>query len=420
MKRFISALLILLLLNLTVFSVSAESAESVEMAVFTEASMTEEEFRNYSPAISMFSFYSPNQYHKNGYYYSLIQRKNVLGLAQKTYDSIINDLSNEPLSGTWSISIQTDLFKGMDLNDFADLKDTIFGEVLSGAWCFKYDNPSKCDRFTNEVESEMSYSYYPHNNTVATVAITVKLYVHPYFNSSLLIERDNKIDEIVAVANRKPSQYLALKYIHDTLNEMAEYDYDNVNASSSTESFLFDHSALGILAGIHKLISGKDTVQRKAVCEGYAKAFMEICKKLDDAPYVGLLTSKTHMWNIVLLDGKWYCVDLTWDDGKYGDIYDTYFLCGDPDIVDGSSTDHVPDGEYTEPPEYAESKYVFNPSKGDITFDGEINILDIIRFKKIYSGSLDKEFYTNADLDGNNVFNASDLAKLKIQVMKTK
>lgn len=419
MKRFISALLILLLLNLTVFSVSAESAESVEMGVFTEASMTEEEFRNYSPAISMFSFYSPNQYHKNGYYYSLIQRKNVLGLAQKTYDSIINDLSNEPLSGTWSISYETDMFNGMSTSEFLDLEDVILGEVWSGGWCFRYDNPSKCDRFTNGVSA--GYRYWRYSNyTIAKVEITVSLEVHPYFKENLLIERDNKIDEIVAAANRKPSQYLALKYIHDTLDEMAEYDYDNVNASDSSEYYLFDHSALGILAGIHKWISGKDTVQRKAVCEGYAKAFMEICKKLDDAPYVALLTSATHMWNIVLLDGKWYCVDLTWDDSKYGDIYDTYFLCGDPDIVDGSSTDHVPDGEYTEPPEYAESKYVFNPSKGDITFDGEINILDIIRFKKIFSGSLDKEFYTNADLDGNNVFNASDLAKLKIQVMKTK
>ena len=62
-------------------------------------------------------------------------------------------------------------------------------------------------------------------------------------------------------------------------------------------------------------------IDRKSVCEGYAKLFKYI---LDSVGIESVLVSGTamnsdgqsekHMWNYVNLEGIWYGVDCTWDD----------------------------------------------------------------------------------------------------------
>ena len=397
--------------------------------------MTESEFRSYRPEFSFYSdSFDSTLLHKNGYYYSYLEQRYAYnGLAKTAYDSIMNDLNNEPLSGQWIISFESNLFNGMTVSELEEIEQAVYDEIKCAAWCFRYDNPSKSDRFTNSVKVGYEPWTYKGETEVIKIVFYVILEVHPQFSESLLIERDDIIDEIAAEANKKPTQYLALKYIHDRLDKMSEYDYDCVEEEKNIKNkygndyfkthdylseiiFFLSHSAFGILSGFHN--NNDDEVERKGVCESYAKAFMEICKKLDDAPYVGLMTSETHMWNIVLLDGKWYCVDATWDDNGGEDVDDKYFLCGDPDKIDGPSTDHVPDGEFTIAPEYASQKYVFAPIDGDITFDGEINLLDLIRFKRISAKAYNKEFYDNADLNGDKVVNAVDLSGLKQIITK--
>ena len=58
-------------------------------------------------------------------------------------------------------------------------------------------------------------------------------------------------------------------------------------------------------------------VNRKAVCLGYATTFQLLCDLagVDCITVVGAAhsSSSDHGWNMVRLDGKWYCVDVTWD-----------------------------------------------------------------------------------------------------------
>lgn len=57
------------------------------------------------------------------------------------------------------------------------------------------------------------------------------------------------------------------------------------------------------------------------ICEGYARAFKVLC----DAAGVSCVIADgdgggvSHMWNNVCIDGKWYGVDVTWDDPGFGD-----------------------------------------------------------------------------------------------------
>lgn len=72
----------------------------------------------------------------------------------------------------------------------------------------------------------------------------------------------------------------------------------------------FAHTAYGAL------------VEKKAVCDGYARAFAILCKKAgipcliargySNNPETG--KQEGHAWNVVKLDGEYYHVDVTWDD----------------------------------------------------------------------------------------------------------
>lgn len=89
-------------------------------------------------------------------------------------------------------------------------------------------------------------------------------------------------------------------------------------------------------------------------CEGYAKAATIICDKLG-LPSVRITgTDKdgnTHAWNKVQINGKWYNLDLTWDDPKgYESIPNfcryTYLLVPDAQI---NNITHFPTINFTPP-----------------------------------------------------------------------
>ena len=93
-------------------------------------------------------------------------------------------------------------------------------------------------------------------------------------------------------------------------------------------------------------------IDRKCVCEGYARSFKYILNELgiNNILVVGVGknssgSTESHMWNYVELDGKCYAIDVTWDDpivyggGKIGDeIKHKYFLLGGIEF----SKNHVP------------------------------------------------------------------------------
>ena len=104
-----------------------------------------------------------------------------------------------------------------------------------------------------------------------------------------------------------------LRVIHDYLCDTVVYGETG-----------YGHTAAGVFL--------KD---RTVVCEGYSKAFKILCRRFDiDIALIpgsvrkGNGSIEPHMWNYVRMDdGKWYLVDVTWDDQKTY-ISGTYFLAG--------------------------------------------------------------------------------------------
>jgi len=62
-------------------------------------------------------------------------------------------------------------------------------------------------------------------------------------------------------------------------------------------------------------------VNKYTVCEGYARAFKSIMDDLNIPCLIACGTginssgnTESHAWNYVMIDGKWYAIDVTWDD----------------------------------------------------------------------------------------------------------
>ncbi|SFH79098.1 Transglutaminase-like superfamily protein [Pseudobutyrivibrio sp. OR37] len=105
---------------------------------------------------------------------------------------------------------------------------------------------------------------------------------------------ENELNTIVAAAMAEAS---------DIEKERCIHDYICSNTSYSVDAKL-NQSAYSALTSPY------------SVCAGYARAFQIACERVGIPCYYVTGTSKgvNHAWNIVYIDGKYYNVDLTWDD----------------------------------------------------------------------------------------------------------
>lgn len=144
------------------------------------------------------------------------------------------------------------------------------------------------------------------------------------------------------------TRYEQIAYIHDWLAANNRY---NDTAAADLSRYPLAHQAVSALVPDR---------EGGPVCDGYSKAFQLICDLLD-IPCVcisgtGISGGKagSHMWNAVQMeDGKWYGVDVTWDDtdskGGRG-ATDTFLLVGTETVVEGRVTfrdGHVPVGNFS-------------------------------------------------------------------------
>lgn len=124
--------------------------------------------------------------------------------------------------------------------------------------------------------------------------------------SSFKAQINTTVDTILAACADLPV-VAKLAYFDNWLAE--NNTYNGPAGKSSDPNFDADYmkkdaSPWNLIGGLIKSYS--------PVCEGYAKSFQLLCHKIG-LPCV-TVSSKSHMWNAVQVDGKWYYVDCTWDD----------------------------------------------------------------------------------------------------------
>ena len=112
--------------------------------------------------------------------------------------------------------------------------------------------------------------------------------------------------------------YQKVQAIYNWITANVKYDYSHL----SDPTYLTQYTAYAA------------AVQKKAVCQGYANLFYRLAN--DAGIDCRIITGKAynsdgaadHAWNIVrMADGKYYCLDATWDAGLKPENYE-YFLKG--------------------------------------------------------------------------------------------
>ena len=145
-------------------------------------------------------------------------------------------------------------------------------------------------------------------------------------------------------------------------------------------------------------------VEGKCVCEGYARTFQYVCSLygieaicVSGDGYGSGDKPENHMWNLVRMnDGRWYGMDVTWDDplvgGKdSGEVYYTYFLVGSDtkndrgkafseshvaDMMPSDGKTHIFGSDDLLPEVYAKDYYIRPGQPLEIVIDGTVTVVD--------------------------------------------
>ena len=143
----------------------------------------------------------------------------------------------------------------------------------------------------------------------------------------------NKLELSVKSLVAKSSHASAIRSYKELLADL-EYEIWRSTTMSDTDMLLMLHDKLVWQAHYASDISDKwvyipfsMSKTGVVVCQSYAAVLNHLMRDMGFVSYA--LTSDTHAWNAVKLDGKWYAIDSTWDDptGELRSNVDhTYFL----------------------------------------------------------------------------------------------
>lgn len=147
-------------------------------------------------------------------------------------------------------------------------------------------------------------------------------------------QMDVAADRILSAANGASSEFQKLLRIHDGIAACCEYSSGD-----------YQDEAYGCL------------VDGQAKCEGYAKAFLYVCRRagisaMNVPGKIG--KDENHVWNIVEMDGKYYNMDVTWDDDAQYRGLPAHICFAQPDTL---FRDHRADQTAYTPPACTDDRY---------------------------------------------------------------
>lgn len=172
--------------------------------------------------------------------------------------------------------------------------------------------------------------YYPNGPLLGSLTL---LYNDTYQDSAV---RTQAIREFNEAANRAVTQTNGLTdpveialVLHDWLVTNCEYNWTVATVGGKPGNSSDPYVRSGMPWNAYGAL-----VKGDAVCQGYALAYKYLLGlKGIDSMLVTASETMNHAWNGVLINGKWYHVDVTWDDpappDKAGYCGHTYFLLSD-------------------------------------------------------------------------------------------
>ena len=125
---------------------------------------------------------------------------------------------------------------------------------------------------------------------------------------------------------------------------------------SDLETALFLHDYLATHAQYDETLQIRDAytilVEGTGVCQAYTLAYRLLLNRVNITSGTVTSTSLNHIWNILLIDGNWYHVDVTWDDpikDRLGRVRHAYFCLSENKLktTEGGKHYKAEDWEYS-------------------------------------------------------------------------
>lgn len=139
-------------------------------------------------------------------------------------------------------------------------------------------------------------------------------------------ELKSTVDSFYSTLQEGLSKYQLELLIHDYIIDTVEYDESvTLNSSGHPSDSTNAFSSYGAL------------VEKRAVCEGYSRAFQLLLNGvgINCINVIGESQDELHMWSAIMLDGDYYYVDVTWDDNDNKALrYDYFNINEDQLLVD--------------------------------------------------------------------------------------
>ncbi len=298
---------VLMLAASTAFMSSAAFAETESFYAYEEIALSDA----YTSADSAegFSFFSRAEF--DGCYGNQLE-----GTAKELYDSLADNYVTKGKTGEYTYTFKAPFtFRAavsggsIVMND--ELEEIVLELQLSSQAAmdaFLYDHPEVYWLKIAGISYSISASANPSGGYTGIIRSVNMTPTEIYSGASAKKSQYNTavnfaLGEITVTESRRDT----LKSVHDYICRNAWYNLVSEQRVHSSEAFFLGDGGV--------------------VCEGYAKTFKVICDRLDiPCVLVSGDAGGPHMWNYVQMeDGKWYLVDVTWDD-QGSKIYDTYFL----------------------------------------------------------------------------------------------
>ena len=119
---------------------------------------------------------------------------------------------------------------------------------------------------------------------------------------------DREFQKLLSAADGLTSDYEKALALHDALALHNTYDHDAYERHETDATHPTFHAYGAIAEGL-------------SVCDGYARAYQALLNAAGIPAFRVL--GMDHAWNMVVLDGKYYYTDVTWDDMDH--VFHTYF-----------------------------------------------------------------------------------------------
>ncbi len=184
-----------------------------------------------------------------------------------------------------------------------------------------------------------------------TLLSDINNYVHPYngfahietvydtlgkVNISLI---KSYTDEDIAAINSKVDElYPMLVSEYNSIEDNIRRVHDYIINTTKYDS---DRSERGIINYRSDIAYGP-LFQGYAICGGYSDLMELFLEKMGIRNYK--VSSEMHVWNVVEINGRWYHIDLTWDDPVASDgrnyLDHSYFLINTQQLLSIEGTQH--------------------------------------------------------------------------------